>query len=275
VHGYVVRRSTLTNALPHVGARFLQKFDIKDFFASVATSQIEAGLVAIGLGVEAANLVARLTSCEGRLPLGARTSPRISNLMLMAFDDAMSTLASRHGVTYTRFADDLSFSGSETFDLSVEVERELDSHGFTLNAAKTRTFKRGQPMYVTGLGVSDEHIPRLRKRFKAKLRQEFYFIQKHGLDEHATWIKNKDPRGLQFRIMGRYHYARMIEPAFTAGLEARFPDAHRALIPTRSDDRIQRVQRHRDDFLRDVSAAPAAALPFYEPTIRLGMPGRD
>lgn len=274
-HGYVVRRSTLSNALPHVGARFLQKFDVQDFFASITTQQIAAALAAAGFGSEAASLLARLVSCVGRLPLGARTSPRISNLMLIAFDESMSALASAQSLTYTRFADDLSFSGLTAFDVSAEVESALHLHGFELNTAKSKTFKRGQPMFVTGLLVSDDRFPRIRKRFKARLRQEFYYVQKHGIDGHAAAIGDNDPRRVAYRIMGRFHYARMIEPEFAATLQTKFPDAYRALIPSRADDRIERVQRHRREFLGAVHSAPASTLAFYRPTTSLGPTSRS
>ena len=56
-------------------------------------------------------------SCKGRVPLGARTSPRVSNVILVSFDEAMVALALEPGLVYTRYADDLSFSGAEYFDM--------------------------------------------------------------------------------------------------------------------------------------------------------------
>lgn len=270
-HGYVVRRSTLSNAIPHVGARYLQKFDIKDFFPSITTSAIANALVGAGFGGEAATLLARLVSCDSKLPLGARTSPRISNLMLREFDQSMGALASARSLIYTRFADDLSFSGRMPFDISADVETALRPQGFELNVAKSKSFKRGQPMFVTGLSISDDVRPRVRRRFKARLRQEFYFVQKFGVVGHGTATGDPDERRVSSGIMGRFHYARMIEPDFTDALQARYPDAYRTLIPTRADDRIERVQRYRSEFLAAVHAAPTLALPFYEPSTSLGL----
>ncbi|GAB3601247.1 reverse transcriptase family protein [Microbacterium tumbae] len=269
VHGYVARRSILTNAEPHIGAKHLQKFDIADFFSNITTERITASLEAAGFGADAATIIARLVSCEGRLPLGARTSPRISNLVLRDFDEAVMQVAENAGLTYTRYADDLSFSGTHAFDVSDVVASELTRRGFQLNASKTRTFKHGQPMFVTGLSVSDDKYPRLRKRLKAQLRKEFYFVEKFGLDEHAERTR-RDAREAEGRIMGLFHYARSIEPEFAAGLERNYPKAHATLIPRRTDDRIERVRRHRENFLDMVTAAPAQALPFYTPTIELG-----
>lgn len=268
VSGFVARRSTHTNALPHVGARNLQKFDIREFFTSIRTAQVQLALRAAGFGPDAAAILSRLVSCDGRLPLGARTSPRISNLVLMSFDEDMTAMAAELGLVYTRYADDLSFSAKQPFDVSGEVEAALASNGFELNNEKTKTFKYGQPMFVTGLAVSDGQQPRLRKRFKATLRREFYFVEKYGLGGHADAI-GKERQRVASRMMGQFHYAKSIEPEFAAKLEANYPAAFRLLIPLRSDDRIHRAQRIQRDFLRQVSEAPGLILPFYTPTFSL------
>lgn len=267
-HGYVARRSTLSNATPHVGAKFLQKFDIKNFFASIALEQIISALRQIGLGHEAAALLGRLVTCSGELPLGARTSPRISNLVLAEFDQVISTVADDFGLVYTRYADDLSFSGQSHFDVSQFVERELSSRGYELNEAKSKMFRHGQPMFVTGLAISDERLARVRKRVKARLRKEFYFVEKFGLDGHAE-VLDEDMHQAGARIMGHYHYVRAIEPEFAAKLASSFPIAFQTLIPERHDDRIARVQRKREEFLLDVTSRPAQHLPLYIPNTPL------
>lgn len=264
-HGFVARRSILTNATTHVGAAHLQKFDIKDFFASVTTRQVIESLSAAGFGVEASRLLGRLVSCEGSLPLGARTSPRISNLVLASFDDDMSSLASDRGLRYSRYADDLSFSSDAQFDVSDDVATVLGTHGFSLNAAKTRLFKRGQPMFVTGLAVSDSERPRLRKRLKAQLRADFYFVNKYGATEHEERTGRRAAK-----IMGQFLYARSIEPDYAANLRMRYPNAHRALIPVRADDRIERARRVQRDFVDAVRRAAPVSLPFYVPSVAIG-----
>ena len=269
VHGYVARRSTKTNATVHVGAKFLQKFDVMDFFDSITEAQVAQVLVEIGFGSEAAALLARLVTCMGRLPLGARTSPRISNLILGNFDFEMSTLAEDLGLQYTRFADDLSFSSQSAFNIHTEVESALNSYGFLLNSEKSKSFKHGQPMFVTGLAISDDQFPRLRKRLKSHLRMEFYFVEKYGVGEHARRI-GRDAGRTASRMMGQFHYARSIEPDFAANLAVLYPNAFRALIPARTDESIDRVQRHRQEFLEEVGSAPSGNLPVYIPTARFG-----
>lgn len=267
-HGYVVRRSPLTNARPHAGARFLQKFDIKDFFANITSPRVEASLSALGFGREAASLLSRLTSCRGALPLGARTSPRISNLVLVDFDDQMETLARAQGLTYTRYADDLSFSGQTPFDVSDSVANAVSLAGFDLNKKKTKSFKHGQPMFVTGLSIEDRSYPRVRRRLKARLRQEFYFIERYGLEEHAA-LRGEKYRWTANRLTGEFHYVRTVEPAFAEKLSLLYPKARAAIAPEHADSRIERAERHRQEFINDVLRAPARPLPTYTPSVSL------
>jgi hypothetical protein len=267
-HGYVVRRSPLTNARPHTGARFLQKFDIKDFFANITTSRIEERLSALGFGAEAASMLSRLTSCRGTLPLGARASPRISNIVLIDFDHRMEALALAEGLVYTRYADDLTFSAQNPFNVSESVADEISLAGFELNENKTRSFKHGQPMFVTGLSIEDESYPRVRKRLKARLRQEFYFIERYGLEEHAAF-REENSRWTASRLVGEFHYVLTVEPAFAQQLSRLYPAARAAIAPEHSDSRIERAERYRQEFVDDVLRAPVRPLPFYAPFVSM------
>src|SRR5690606_38002070 len=174
-----------------------------------SASRVERSLMALGFGAEAASILSRLTSCRGRLPLGARTSPRVSNMVLIDIDDQLELLAESNGLVYTRYADDLTFSGPELFDVSAEVEQTIVASGFQLNRSKSKQFKHGQPMFVTGLSVEDAASPRVRKRLKSRLRQEFYYIERYGLEEHAEVI-DEHWRWTASRLAGQYHYCRAV-----------------------------------------------------------------
>lgn len=267
-HGYVARRSTFTNAKPHAGARFLQKFDIKDFFSNIPTSRVEMALMALGFGLGAASILARLTSCTGTLPLGARTSPRVSNIVLIDIDDQLESIAEAQGLVYTRYADDLTFSGSEFFDVSLQVERAIVDAGFELNPSKSKQFKHGQPMFVTGLSVEDAASPRVRKRLKSRLRQEFYYIEKYGIEGHAEKI-DEHWKWAASRLAGQYHYCRTVEPEFAAHLSRTYPAASALVVPVHEDSRVERAQRHRRELVARVLAAPPQPLAFYTPFVSL------
>jgi hypothetical protein len=267
-HGYVARRSILTNALPHTGARFLQKFDIRNFFSTISSAQIHSSLQRLGFGSESASLLSRLTSFRGTLPLGARTSPRISNMVLIELDDQLEVIAQQHRLAYTRYADDLTFSGRDPFDVAATVEAAVVTIGFELNSSKTKRFKHGQPMFVTGLSVADKKYPRVRKRLKARLRQEFYYIQKFGIADHAAAIGESTSRTAN-RLTGQYYYIRTIEPKFAEELKVKFPLARATLAPEHQDSRAERARRHREEFLSEVSRAARLALPLYIPSVPL------
>jgi hypothetical protein len=267
-HGYVAGRSTLTNAKPHAGAKFLQKFDIRDFFPSITSERIESTLLGLGFGQDAASILSRLTSFMGTLPLGARTSPRISNMVLAELDDQMQALALERCLRYTRYADDLTFSSSGSFDVSEQVTAEVSRLGFELNSAKSRGFKHGQPMFVTGLSVEDQRYPRVRRRLKAKLRQEFYYIEKYGLDGHSAAL-GETPRWTASRLTGQFHYCRTVEPAFIDAVSREFPGARSAVIPDHQDSRAERARRYRREFLSEVKEASPRSFEFYVPSVAM------
>lgn len=262
-HGYIRGRSTLTNARVHAGATYLQKFDIASFFDTVTVEMIESSLADCGFGDAAATLLARLVSCTGILPLGSRSSPRVSNIVLRDLDDHLQAIADASQLRYTRYADDLTFSGGAIFDVASEVDAAVEAAGFHLNGAKTKSFKRGQPMYVTGLSVEDE-LPRVRSRLKRSLRVEFYFVEKYGVSGHAS-RRGLSPRSVAGRIMGQFHYVRAIEPAFASKLAAKYPKAHSQLIPTSGPRGPAEVMARRIHFVQRVRALPTRQLPRYAP----------
>lgn len=265
VNGYVRERSIRSNAGRHVDARHLLHMDIKDFFNTITHEQVVRAMSELGLGDDAALMVSRLVMTEGSLPLGARTSPRVSNFVLRSFDDLMVAIAQREGLAFSRYADDLTFSGQVPFSIEDEVRSRLRDIGFEANEAKTKVFKTGQPMFVTGLSVGLSDFPRLRKGFKSKLRSEFYFVEKYGLEEHAT-AKKGEPRRVASRLMGQFNFARGIEPDFADRLAVKFPTAYRTLIPRRDEDRLVRIAEARRDFVGKVRARADPLVPFYAPT---------
>jgi hypothetical protein len=241
VHGYVRGRSHISNATAHAGRRHLQKFDLKDFFPSVSRAAVVAVLGEAGFTPAASDRLGRLLTYRGRLPLGACTSPLLSNLCLRTLDVELQALAMERGLVYTRYSDDLAFSANEPFDVRAEVGAVVAASGFRLNRDKTVTVRYGQALYVTGLSVSDQAGPRLPKRFKRELRRDLYVIEKFGLFSHNRWNMPRawngeedigsasvdDARG---PVEGRLRYARAVEPAFVDKLAREFPGAYATVV---------------------------------------------
>lgn len=249
-HGYVSDHSTKTNATPHCGAQWVQRLDIKDFYPSTHRGKIVHSLSACGSNLEVAELIADLVTDKNSLPLGAPSSPLISNLVLTPLDSALAGAASAHDVSYTRYADDLTFSSDVEFDMTEAASAALMELGYKLNPTKSRLRRRGQSIAVTGLRVNEPDYPRLPKQFKRRLRQEVYFIEKVGLAEHCStryswhWIDEEDEeRHLEQsrrHLQGKVHYALGIERKWTTSLLAAYPTAAAELMPPIGHQAAQR-----------------------------------
>ena len=123
----------------------------------------------------------------GHLPQGAPTSPMLANLAVSALDERLSMLAEKHGLIYTRYADDMMFSTNDnSWERSVTpnfigaVYKELGAEGLSPNVAKTVVSSPGARRIVLGLLV-DKDTPRLTRHFRSQLRQHLYTSRVLGL----------------------------------------------------------------------------------------------
>jgi hypothetical protein len=178
-HGFVTGRSICTNAKPHVGQRVVVKFDLQNFYPAVRYGRVVAIFRSLGYSREAAIWLGRLTTSalprtlvthdssgadlkpyRGRhLPQGAPTSPALANLSAFSLDLRLAGLARTFGAQYTRYADDLTFSGDEQFLRSLAVFIPLvrqiaRSEHFLLNRRKRRIIRNSQRQTVTGVVVN-------------------------------------------------------------------------------------------------------------------------
>jgi RNA-directed DNA polymerase len=190
-HGFVKGRSIASNAGPHVGKAVVLHFDIKDCFPSIHFGRVRGLLIALGYSYPvAAGLAVLMTeaprqpvSAEGKLyhvPTGPRvcvqgapTSPGLCNAILLRLDHRLAGLARKHGFAYTRYADDLTFSGNDTAKIAKFtrlVPSIVAAEGFSLNAAKTRIFRAGARQAVTGVIVNK--TMGLSRQQRRKLRAE-------------------------------------------------------------------------------------------------------
>jgi retron-type reverse transcriptase len=227
-HGFVPKRSIVTNAQPHVGAGFIANMDLKDFFPTITYKRIKGLFCKLGYSEQVATILALLCSepdvdqvelddqrffvarSERHLPQGAPTSPAISNLICRNLDTRLTRLASNLELAYTRYADDLTFSGSreraaQLKKLLWRTERVIEEEGFSVHPAKTRVMPVGRQQQVTGIVVNEKlSIDRKTlKRFRALLFQ----IEKDGL-EGKEWGKGE----LIPSIEGYANFVAMVDP---------------------------------------------------------------
>ena len=154
--GFIRGRGIIHNARLHVGAPFLLNVDLQDFFGSVTPALVRRIYLNLGFPAATAEALTQLCTFRGGLPQGAPTSPALSNLVFREIDHEIADLAAATRLTYSRYADDLSFSGLHPIsrNLLSELDRILSRQGFRLNRAKTRFAGPGQARYVTGLVVN-------------------------------------------------------------------------------------------------------------------------
>ena len=165
-YGYVVNvdtdptpRNILTNAQQHVNKSWLLNIDFSDFFHSVKYQQVYNIFHGepFGFNAKLCHTLAKLTTFEGRLPMGSPTSPVLSNFETRELDQNFMAFAKTNDFVYTRFADDLSFSSNtEISEQMVSLIKKISvAHGFVVNPTKTKLFSPNEEKVVTGLKVSD------------------------------------------------------------------------------------------------------------------------
>lgn len=202
-HGFVGGRSIVTNAQAHVGKAVVVNMDLEGFFPSITFQRVRSVFHRQGYSPAVATILALLcTECPRRnvefagqslfvatgprgLPQGACTSPALSNQVARRLDKRLQGLARKLELTYTRYADDITFSGdAELKDrvgyVMARVRHIAQDEGFAVNEAKSRVLRRNTAQTVTGLVVNDRvSVPRSEIR---RLRAILHQAKKTGLE---------------------------------------------------------------------------------------------
>ena len=205
--------STLSNAKYHVGKQVVLKLDILHFFDSIRYSTVKDKVFPEEIYAEPLRiLLTMLCYHKDALPQGASSSPAITNIILYEFDELVGHWCRERNIAYTRYCDDMTFSG--VFD-PAEVVRfvrlELRKMGFLLNEQKTRIQRPGQQQSVTGIVVNEKiSIP---ADYRRKLRQELYYCRKFGIQEHLQKIGLETPDDTyRMQLLGKVNYVLQIHP---------------------------------------------------------------
>ena len=185
-HGFVPKRSIVTNARPHVGHPVVVNCDIANCFPSVRRPLVLAALRRdLGAKLRDATLrwLADICCHNGALPVGAPSSPALLNRVLARTDVYLSAQAARRNAVYTRYADDLSFSGDDrAVGLLRIAASSLQRIGLTLDRKKTNLYRGGRRQMVTGLVVNRRvSVPR---RIRRRLRAAVHAIEQ---GRNPTW----------------------------------------------------------------------------------------
>jgi hypothetical protein len=253
VHGFVAGRSIASFAAPHAGKRMLLRMDLRDFFPSIRAARIEAffrtagypetvAAALTGLATNAAprgvwmglaheypavgadpRLVEYARSLYGRphLPQGAPTSPALANICFRRADLRLEALARSAGASYTRYADDLAFSGGDEFArgarrFAVHVAAIVSEEGFEVEHRKTRLAPASVRQRLAGVVVIER--PSLPRAEIERLEAILTNCVRRGPEG-----ENREGRP-RFRehLEGRIAFLRMLHPEKAARLWAIF-----------------------------------------------------
>ncbi|XZF13325.1 reverse transcriptase family protein [Chitinophagaceae bacterium MMS25-I14] len=229
IHGFTRQRSIVTNAQPHLKKDIVINMDLKDFFPTITYGRVKGLFHKLGYSEQLATIFALIcTQPETEevemdgvryyvqkghrfLPQGSPASPAISNLIAYRLDKKVQGLAAKLGFTYTRYADDLSFSASEESAQHIAkllyfLRKIVESEGFSVHPEKTHIMRSGGQQKVTGIVVNEKlNIERDKLR---KFRALLHNIETHGWKDQQ-WGKAKH---LINAVEGYIHYVQMVNP---------------------------------------------------------------
>ncbi len=221
VHGFCISprhtedRNILSNARRHLGQQYLINIDLKDFFHQVTSKRVTRVINQqfSRMEDELVELMVRLTTRKGRLPMGAPTSPALSNFASLGMDAELKTISHHCGWVYTRFADDLTFSAQSPILPKHEdlIRPVIAHHGFTVNEEKVKRYGKGQEKIVTGLHLKDGKI-KLPPDYLSQLQDEIARLRSTLLVEgrYQTGMSMRKLGLLKQELKGKLNFASQV-----------------------------------------------------------------
>jgi len=184
--------------------------DLENFFPSINTESVESIFHNIGYSKILSNLMAKLCTKDNELPQGAPTSPYLSNIYFKSADELISKYCLGRKIMYTRYADDLSFSGefdeNELLKVITDVVNSLNLH---INESKTKLMTPNMRQTVIGIVVNKKMQVVFHKR--NNLRKDIYYIKKFGIDQHIKHRNIKQSNYLE-HLIGKVNFVLQINP---------------------------------------------------------------
>lgn len=208
--GFDISTSIKSNAEQHLNKEAILKIDFLRFFDSVNEKQVYRIFKTIGYHGNVALAMAKICTIVpdkliidsfrkhekklkdavlahglGILAQGAPTSPKLSNLFCLSLDNRLTKLAEKNNLSYTRYADDLTFSGELNVLLSVKksIYKIVWDEKLFINTGKTKLLKRGSPFFVTGLSVHNKKVT-VPKKKKKEIEHHLHHCIKNGVQNH-------------------------------------------------------------------------------------------
>lgn len=155
-------RHLLSHAQQHTGKRWMLNLDLKDFFHQVKEKDVYRIFIEppFGMSPALAHTLSKLCSYQGRLPMGAPTSPILSNFAVIPLDNDLLAFTAPHRIRFTRYADDLTFSSEQeiTMEIVESIKGIIAKHGYELKLSKFKLRSPDEMREVTGLIVTDTEV---------------------------------------------------------------------------------------------------------------------
>lgn len=237
-HGFLKGRSIVSNAAPHVGRAVVINVDLKDFFPSIAMPRVKGVFTQLGYSGQVATALALLcteaatetVSVDGEtfhvahgpraLPQGAPSSPALTNILCRRLDARLQGAAAKLGYSYTRYADDLTFSGGDDTrklagKLLWRVRQIVIDEGFTPHPHKQHVMRDSERQSVTGIVVNEK--PAVDRDTLRRFRATLFQVEKDG-PAGKQWNGNAN---VLAALEGYAHFVQMVDADKGAVLVAR------------------------------------------------------
>lgn len=243
-HGFIKKRSIVSNASPHVNKTFVFNIDLENFFGTIHFGRVKNlfSSYPLKLSHQPATVLAQICCNKGCLPQGAPTSPIISNMVCHKLDRQLQGIAKKYKCTYTRYVDDISFSFTTTKNkLPSEIvylnsddepmvgsllDKIIDENGFKVNPLKIRIKSRSQKQEVTGLIVNEK--TNVKRAFVRQTFSMIHALKKYGpIDAEKHYLEKYRKNKIKARhkkrigtgsgdffvkvVKGRVNYIKMVK----------------------------------------------------------------
>jgi RNA-directed DNA polymerase len=209
-YAYLKGKSVKDNASNHLDKGTLVNLDIENFFGSITEKSVYC-LFRDFFGYRKGSVgfyLARMCCLDGSLPQGAPTSPALSNLICRRMDARIAGYCRTKEITYTRYSDDMSFSGvQDVVGLLRFAKFALNEEGFEINEKKTNIMRNHSRQSVTGLVVNEKL--QLSKKYRNKIRHEAHILDKYQSNANSL----KTDYNYIYSLLGRINFCLSVNPA--------------------------------------------------------------
>lgn len=202
--GFEKGTSTANNVEPHKNANTILTIDLKDFFPTVKRAQVYNIFKSIGYNKTIATIMTNICTFEEALPQGGPCSPKLANLSAWTLDVRIQGYVGKKGINYTRYADDLSFSGlspSNVVKIIPMIKAIIEDESFSINSSKTRIAGSARAKIVTGLVISNDNFGIGKQKYK-NVRAKIH---------HLTLPKEQKNIKLLYEVNGWLSYLNSVD----------------------------------------------------------------